>query len=269
MTNFSSVFASASAEEILKLANSIDTSEMDTFELQEFNEAFATLKEKMRIDREYTEDLPALDAKTTREAPEHTLKDASHVGCTCLVDDAFVVNPMGEEDPDDRDVIVAAANNIVDDDDEVVVQQGFRGDPDDGSHQIILVDYPQKQEGKNGNGDYRVLRLRDVELCNEWTLVVGEADVAKRLQEISYNNKGALAGMTKKQCFGWMMSQTKGFPCWTVKNLKGKVVTYFDESAYTKYFRWVQSQKAAKEDAYAQKHSKEVTADEKAVTWAF
>ena len=65
MTNFSSVFASASAEEILKLANSIDTSEMDTFELQEFNEAIAALKEKMRIDREYTEDLPSLDAKTT------------------------------------------------------------------------------------------------------------------------------------------------------------------------------------------------------------
>lgn len=266
MTNFSSLFSSANAAEILALANSIDTSDWDTARLAEFSEAIENLKEQMRIDKEYTEDLPKVDA-TPCKAPEHTLKDASHVGCTCLVDNAFVINPMGEHDEDDADVIVAAANNIIDDDDEVVVQKGFKGDPDDGEHNIILVDYPEKQIGKNGNGDYRVLRFRDVQLCNEWTLVVGEDDLAKRLQEISYNNKGVLAGMTKKQCFGWMMSQTKGFPCWTVKNLKGKVVTYFDESAYTKYFRWVQTQKASKEDAYAQKHSAKISADQKEASY--
>ena len=267
MTNFSTLFSAADASEILALANSIDTSDWDTARLAEFHDAIETLKEQMRIDEEYKQDVPAVAPKA--EPKVHILKDASRVGCTCLVDNAFVINPMGEHDEDDADVIVAAANNIVDDDDEVVVQKGFKGDPDDGEHNIILVDYPEKQIGKNGNGDYRVLRFRDVQLCNEWTLVVGEDDLAKRLQEISYNNKGVLAGMTKKQCFGWMMSQTKGFHCWTVKNLKGKVVTYFDESAYTKYFRWVQTQKASKEDAYAQKHSAKISVEQKEASYKF
>lgn len=264
MTNFSSLFSAADASEILALANSIDTSDWDTARLAEFHSAIEGLKEQMRIDKEYTEDLPKVDA-TPCKAPEHTLKDASHVGCTCLVDAAFV--PQAGEDPDDAEIIVASANSVADDDDQIVVQKGFRGDPDDGLHHIVVVDYPQKQEGKNGNGDYRVLRFRDVQLNNEWTMVVGEEDLAKRLQEISYNNRGMLAGMTKKQCFASLMINP--VTCWTVKNLKGKVVTYFDEAAYNKYFRWVQSQKASKEDAYAQKHSKQVTATEKAVTWEF
>lgn len=263
MTNFSSIFSSANAAEILALANSMDTSAMDEFQLAEFHNAVEALKEQMRIDKEYTEDVPAPAPKA--EAPKHTLKDASNVGCTTLIDTAFV--PEAGEDPDDGEIIVAAANAIVDDDDEVVVQKGFRGDPEDGMHQIILVDYPERQQGKNGNGDYRVFHFRDVKLCNEWTMVVGEADLAKRLQEISYNNKGMLAGMTKKRAFASLM--VNPVSCWTLKNLKGRVVTYFDEVAYTKYFTWVQTQKSDKEFAYATKHSAKILAEDKAASFAF
>lgn len=261
MTNFSSIFSSANAAEILALANSIDTSAMDTLQLKEFNEAIEALKEQMRIDAEYTQDVPAPAPKA--EVPKHTLKDASNVGCSILVDTAFV--PDCHDDDDDEFVI--AANNIVDDDNEVVVQKGFRGDPEDGMHQIILVDYPERQQGKNGNGDYRVFHFRDVKLCNEWTMVVGEADLAKRLQEISYNNKGMLAGMTKKRAFASLM--VNPVACWTVKNLKGRVVTYFDEVGYNKYFNWVQTQKSDKEFQYATKHSAKILAEDKAASFAF
>lgn len=262
MTNFSKIFASADAAEILALANSIDTSAMDELQLAEFHNAIEALKEQMRIDAEYTEDVPAPAPKA--EMPKHTLKDASHVGCTILTDTAFVPDAHHEEDDDE---VVVAANAIVDDDDEVVVQKGFRGDPEDGMHHITLVDYPERQQGKNGNGDYRVFHFRDMELFNEWTLVVGEADLTKRLQEISYNNKGMLAGMTKKRAFASLM--VNPIACWTVKNLKGRVVTYFDEPAYNKYNTWIQTQKAAKEDAYAEKHSKKVDAEQKAAAHSF
>ena len=262
MTNFSSIFSSANAAEILALANSMDTSAMDEFQLAEFHNAVEALKEQMRIDKEYTEDVPAPAPKA--EAPKHILKDASNVGCTTLVDTAFV--PDCHDDDDDEFVI--AANNIVDDDDEKeVVQKGFRGDPEDGMHHVILVDYPERQQGKNGNGDYRVFHFRDVKLCNEWTMVVGEADLAKRLQEISYNNKGMLAGMTKKRAFASLM--VNPVSCWTLKNLKGRVVTYFDEVAYTKYFTWVQTQKSDKEFQYATKHSAKILAEDKAASFAF
>ena len=262
MTNLSSLFASANAAEILKLANSIDTSEMDTLQLHEFNDAIEALKEQMRIDAEYTQDVPAPAPKA--EAPKHTLKDASAVGCSILVDTAFVPD---SSHPEDDDEVVVTANNVFDDDDEAaVVQKGFRGDPEDGMHHIILVNYPDRQQGKNGNGDYRVFHFRDAELYNEWTMVVSEEDVAKRLQEISYNNRGMLTGMTKKRAFASLM--VNPVSAWTVKNLKGKVVTYFDEVSYNKYFKWVQEQKTEREDAYAQKHSKKVSADEKAATWS-
>lgn len=261
MTNFSKIFASADAAEILKLANTMDTSEMDTLQLAEFHNAIEALKEQMRIDAEYTQDVPAPAPKA--EAPKHTLKDASHVGCTILTDTAYVHESHEEDD----DEVVVAANAIVDDDDEVVVQKGFRGDPEDGMHNVILVDYPERQQGKNGNGDYRIFHFRDVQLCNEWTLVVGEADLGKRLQEISYNNKGMLAGMTKKRAFASLM--VNPVACWTVKNLKGRVVTYFDEPAFNKYNNWIQLQKATKEDAYAEKHSKKVDVSDKAADFAF
>ena len=262
MTNLSSLFSHADASEILALANSIDTSEMDTAQLAEFNSAIEALKEQMRIDAEYQQDVPAPAPKTA--APAHTLKDASAVGCGILVGSAFV--PEAGDDPDDREIVIEAANTIVDDDDEVVVQKGFRGDPEDGMHHIILVDYPQKQAGKNGNGDYRVLHFRDVLLYNEWTMVVSEEDLVKRLQEISYNNQGMLACMTKKRAFASLM--VNPVTCWTVKNLKGRVVTYFDEVSYTKYNNWIQGQKADREDAYAQRHSKKVSAEEKAASWS-
>lgn len=262
MTNFSTVFASADAAEILALANSIDTSAMDTLQLKEFNEAIEALKEQMRIDAEYTQDVPTPAPK--KEAPKHTLKDASSVGCTILTDTAFV--PDCHRDDDDE--VIVTANAIVDDDDEKeIVQRGFKGDPEDGMHHIILVDYPERQQGKNGNSDYRVFRLRDAELYNEWTLVVGEDDLVKRLQEISYNNKGMLAGMTKKRAFASIMANP--ITCWTVKNLKGRVVTYFDEQAYTKYNNWIQTQKAAKEFAYAERHSAKIDVTDKAADFAF
>lgn len=264
-TSKASVFASViSAEEIYNLAKNADISGMDAAQLEEYQNAMETLREQMRIDKEYTEDVPAPAPKA--EAPKHTLKDASDkVGCGFIVDTAFV--PEAGEDPDDAEIIVEKANAVVDDDDEVVVQKGFRGDPEDGQHHVIFVDYPERQQGKNGNGDYRIFRLRDVELYNEWTLVVSETDVVKRLQEISYDNHGMLSGMTKKRAFASLM--VNPISCWSVKNLKGRVVTYFDEQAFTKYFTWVQSQKAEREDAYAEKHSKKVEASEKATQFAF
>ena len=254
MTNFTSVLSAANAKEILKMAESIDTSSMTADQLREYNEAMEDLKEKIRIDEEYQQDVPAVTEKVA--APKHELKDASHVGCTNLADAAFV--PGSDED----DEVIPA---IVDDDDEVVVLKGFRGDPEDGMHTVILVDYPERQPGKHGNSDYRILRLRDTKLCNEWTVFVSEDDLVRRLQEISYNNRGMLSGMTKKKAFASMM--VNPITCWTVKNLKDKVSTYFDEFHYMNYIRWMQEQKAAAEDARAQRHSKEVAADEKELPW--
>lgn len=253
-TSFSSLFAHADAAEILKLAESVDVTGMDAAQLAEYMDALETLKEQVRIDAEYQQDVPTETRKVS--APKHEIRDASNVGCTNLVDAAFVPGS------DDDDEVIPT---IVDDDDEVVVQSGYRGDPDDGMHQVVLVDYPDRQPGKNGNSDYRILQFRDVKLYNEWTMFVSEDDLVKRLQEISYNNKGMLSGMTKKKAFASLM--VNPITCWTVKNQKGKVVTYFDEHHFNKYFTWVQSQKAAAEDAYAQRHSKEVSKEEKQAPW--
>lgn len=255
MINFSSLFKTADAAEILNLCKSVDVSSMTPDQLAEYQDALECLKEKVRIDAEYQQDVPA--AKVKVDAPKLEIKDASHVGCTNLVDNAFV-----PEIGDDEEVIPEA---VVDDDDEVVVQKGYRGDPDDGIHQVILVDYPDRLPGKNGNSDYRVLRLRDSKLFNEWTVFVSEDDLVKRLQEISYNNKGMLSGMTKKKAFASIM--VNPITCWTTKNMKSHVTTYFDEHAFSKYFKWMQSQKAEAEAAYAQRHSKEISKEEKELPW--
>ena len=252
-TSFASLFASADAAEILKLAETVDITRMDAAQLAEYQDALECLKEKVRIDAEYQQDV---NTQPKVVAPKHELHDASQVGVRNLEEAAFV--PGSDED----DEVIPA---IVDDDDEVVVKAGFRGDPDDGMHQVVLVDYPDRQPGKHGNSDYRVLRFRDVKLCNEWTVFVSEDDLVKRLQEISYNNKGMLSGMTKKKAFASMM--VNPITCWTTKNLKDRVTTYFDEHAFNKYFTWMQSQKAAREDAYAQRHSKEVSQEEKELPW--
>lgn len=253
MTNFSSLFKTADAAEILNLCKSVDVSSMTPDQLAEYQDALECLKEKVRIDAEYQQDVN-IQPKVT--APKHELRDASNVGVTNLTDAAFVPGD------DDNEVIP----EIVDDDDEdVVIQKGFRGDPNDGMHEVILVDYPVRQPGKNGNSDYRILHFRDAKLFNEWTVFVSEDDLVKRLQEISYNNKGMLSGLTKKKAFANMMMNP--VTCWTVKNQKGRVVTYFDEVHFNKYFTWLQAQKAAAEDVYAQRHSKEVTKEEKELPW--
>jgi hypothetical protein len=252
-TSFASLFSYADAAEILKLASTVDISGMDAAQLAEYQDALACLKEKVRIDAEYQQDV---NTQPKVAAPKHEIHDASKVGCTNLADAAFVPG-------DDDDEVIPT---IVDDDDEdVVIQKGFRGDPDDGMHNVILVDYPDRQPGKNGNSDYRILHFRDAKLFNEWTVFVSEDDLVKRLQEISYNNRGMLSGLTKKKAFASMMMNPVA--CWTVKNQKGRVVTYFDEVHFNKYLAWVQSQKAAAEDAYAQRHSKEVSRDEKELPW--
>lgn len=254
-TSFASLFSHADAAEILKLAESVNVSGMDAAQLAEYQDALECLKEKVRIDAEYQQDVPTETRKVS--TLKHEIRDASNVGCTNLVDAAFVPNS------DDDDEVIPT---IVDDDDEdVVIQKGFRGDPDDGMHNIILVEYPDRQPGRNGNSDYRIFHFRDVKLFNEWTVFVSEDDLLKRLQEISYNNRGMLSGLTKKKAFASMM--VNPIACWTVKNQKGRVVTYFDEHHFNKYFTWLQSQRAAAEDAYAQRHSKEVSKEEKQAPW--
>ena len=268
MTNINiNTFAGMTLEEIADaiLANGTQFSD-------ELKAAANDFIEDRRIDKEYLEDVEAVAEHEEKRAAAKAIADTqilkeAKVGDQIIVDTAYTCPPMGEHADDDDDVVVSSANALVDDDDEVIVTNGFRGDPEDGLHEVILVDYPEKQAGKNGNGDFRILQLRDKQLCNEWTMLIGEEDLAKRLQEISYNNRGCLAGMTKKRCFAYLMANT--FPVWTVKNQKGKVVTYFDEVAYNKYFRWVQQQKQAKEDAYAEKHSLKVDKDDKEAPWKF
>jgi len=269
-TSFASLFSHADAAEILELAKSVDITGMDAAQLAEYQDALECLKEKVRIDAEYQQDV---NTQPKVAAPKHELRDASKVGCTNLEENTFVPqgrdedamsmqNKLRHENGDDE-LIPPVVDD--DDDEKTTVQKGFRGDPDDGMHSVILVDYPDRQPGKNGNSDYRILRFRDAKLYNEWTVFVSEDDLVKRLQEISYNNKGMLSGMTKKRAFASMM--VNPFSCWTLKNLKGKVVTYFDEEHFHKYYNWIQSQKAAAEDAYAQRHSREVSSEEKELPW--
>ena len=267
MTNINiNTFAGMTLEEIADaiLANGTQFSD-------ELKAAANDFIEDKRIDKEYLEDVEAVAEHEEKRAAAKAISDTqilkeAKVGDQIIVDTAYTCPPMGEH-ADDDDEIIVKANALVDDDDEVVVNKGFRGDPEDGLHTVVLVDYPEKQEGRNGNGDYRVLRFRDKELFNEWTMIVSEEDLGKRLQEISYNNKGCLAEMTKKRCFAYLM--VNGFSAWTVKNNKGRVVTYFDEYNFNKYFRWVQQQKQEKEDAYAQRHSKQISKEELKAPWEY
>ena len=268
MTNINiNTFAGMTLEEIADaiLANGTQFSD-------ELKAAANDFIEDRRIDKEYLEDVEAVAEHEEKRAAAKAISDTqilkeAKVGDQIIIDTAYTCPPMGEHADDDDDVVVSSANALVDDDDEVIVTNGFRGDPDDGLHEVILVDYPEKQLGKNGNSDFRIFQLRDKQLCNEWTMLVGEEDLPKRLQEISYNNRGCLAGMTKKRCFAYLMAST--FTVWTIKNQKGKVVTYFDEVSFNRYFKWVQSQKQEKEDAYAEKHSLKVDKDDKEVPWKF
>ena len=155
-TSFASLFSHADAAEILKLASTVDITGMDAAQLAEYQDALECLKEQVRIDAEYKQDVNTQPKVAT---PKTELKDASKVGCTNLSDAAFVPG-----DDDDVEVIPEISD---DDDEDVVIQKGFRGDPDDGMHQVILLDYPDRQPGKNGNSDYRILHFRDVKLGRE------------------------------------------------------------------------------------------------------
>jgi len=273
-SSFASLFAHADAAEILELAKHVDITGMDAVQLAEYQDALECLKEQVRIDAEYQADVVPRAEKPAFNKPE--IKDVSNiVGCRNLEENAFV--PQGREDTEgmsmqnklrhengDDELIPEMADDD-DDDEKVTIQKGYRGDPDDGAHQIILVDYPDRQQGRNGNSDYRVFHFRDTKLYNEWTMFVSEDDLVKRLQEISYNNRGMLSGLTKKKAFACLMM--KPFSCWTVKNQKGKVVTYFDEVHFNKYFTWVMGEKAAAEDAYAQRHSAKADVSAEAISY--
>ena len=261
-TSLSSVFSSAlTAQQILDLANTADLTGMDDFQLAEFNRAVEALKEQVRIDAEYQQDVPVVEEKA-EPAEKPVLKDASKVvGCGLLVDNAYV-HDMSE---DDDDVIVESSS---DDDDDVVVARGYRGTPEDGEHIVTLVDYPDKQHGKNGKGDFRIFRFRDVKTYLEWTAFVAEDDLMDRLSQISYNNNGMFSGMNKKKAFESMM--VNPIDVWTCKRTVGDgVITYYDENKFNRYFRWVSSQKAEAELKYATKHSKNVSNEERAKDYQF
>ena len=243
------------------LAGNFDFSGYDLDSKAELENAAQYYAEQSRIDREYQEDVPVAQPKEEVKS-EHTLKDASSVvGCGLLVEDAFVPD-MSE---DDDDVLVESSS---DDDDDAVVARGYRGTPEDGLHIVTLVEYPEKQHGKNGKGDFRIFKFRDVKTYLEWTAFVAEADLMDRLSQISYNNKGMFSGMNKKKSFESMM--VNPIDVWTCKRGTGDgVITYYDENKFQRYFRWVQSQKTEAELKYATRHSKNVSNAEKAEEWNF
>ena len=237
------------------LAGNFDFSAYDLDNKAELENAAHFYAEQKRIDREYQEEVPVAEKKADVKS-EHTLKDASAtVGCGTLVESAF---DSYHADDDDDELIEAVPS----DDDDVVVQRGYRGTPEDGEHIVKLVEYPERQQGKNGKGDYRVLRLRDVKTYLEWTAFIAEEDLMERLSQISYNNKGILSGLNKKKSFESLMFNA--FSVWTCNRAKGEgVITYYDENKFQRYFRWAQEQKAEAEAKYASKHSKNVSNEEK------
>ena len=242
------------------LAGNFDFSGYDLDSKAELENSAQYYAEQKRIDREYLEDVPEVEEKTEVKA-EHTLKDASKVvGCGILVDNAYV-HDMSE---DDDDVVVESP---MDDDDDVTVARGYRGTPDDGMHIVTLVEYPERQHGKNGKGDFRIFKFRDVKTYLEWTAFVAEDDLMDRLGQISYNNKGMFSGMNKKKSFESMM--VNPIDVWTCKRGNGNgVITYYDENKFQRYFRWVQSQKEEAELKYNSK-SKNVSNSEKAQSYQF
>lgn len=243
------------------LAGNFDFSGYDLDNKAELENAAQFYAEQKRIDREYQEDVPTSQPKAEQKT-EHTLKDASKVvGCGTLVESAF---DNYHADDDDDELIEAVPS----DDDDVVVQRGYRGTPEDGEHIVKLVEYPERQQGKNGKGDFRVLRLRDVKTYLEWTAFIAEEDLMERLSQISYNNKGILSGLNKKKSFESLMFNA--FSVWTCNRAKGEgVITYYDENKFQRYFRWAQEQKADAELKYATKHSKNVSNEEKAKDYQF
>lgn len=190
---------------------------------------------------------------TTKSTKKNT------TGCDCILDAAFVpqsgqnTRAKGQQNALRQDAGAAVNLSLAD-----LFDKGFkveadrRGTPEEGMHMVTLRGEP---EVKNGyDGPYVRMELRnEIGIC--WTTSFSAADFSKILTDISYHNKGMLAGKRPAAAIAFLYNHS--FSVWTLQTEKGKTATYFNEERFSRRLFAIQNNKAnAKPEAPAPKLEK-------------
>ena len=127
------------------------------------------------------------------------------------------------------------------DDEEIELGEGWRGTPDNGLHEVKIIE-AFKCKGRNGNPDFRIFLLRDIADGREWKTLVGDDVLNDTIRSINYYNYNMLRQLkakgiptTKENVINLL--KEKAFKVWTQRKIKDpkEALTYFNEEKYQNY----------------------------------